>query len=254
MALFTDGCISGVEDLAAQDSQLLNVASVEGIDVTQKLALAQNDLALELTTVLGRLRYAGQFPWMATSQDVGSVVVTPALKLWHTFRALELVYGEAYNSQLNDRYAGKRDRFHEQARGAYEKLIQIGIGIAAFPVPQAQTPSLVPAAGGLSDSTYYATVTWTNSKGEEGAPAVPAVLSTSGTTFVVQPGMAPQIAAGWNAYVGTAPDAMTLQNGTPIGPGGTWTQPETLATGGRAPGRGQSPTYLKPAPRMLQRG
>ena len=41
------------------------------------------------------------------------VVVTPPLKLWHTFRTLEMVYGDAYNSQLNDRYAGKRDEFHE---------------------------------------------------------------------------------------------------------------------------------------------
>ena len=36
MALFTDGPISCIEDLTAQDSQLLNVASVEGIDMTQK--------------------------------------------------------------------------------------------------------------------------------------------------------------------------------------------------------------------------
>lgn len=44
MALFTDGVPSTVEDLAAVDSQLLNVAHAEGIDVTQKLTLAQIDL------------------------------------------------------------------------------------------------------------------------------------------------------------------------------------------------------------------
>ena len=34
MALFTDGPASSIEDLAAQDSQVLNVASSEGIDLT----------------------------------------------------------------------------------------------------------------------------------------------------------------------------------------------------------------------------
>ena len=254
MALFIDGCISGVEDLTAQDSQLLNVASVEGIDVTQKSALAQEELAMELTTLLTRLSHAGRFPWMAPAPSVGSVVVTPALRLWHTFRVLEMVYSEAYNGQLNDRYAGKRDQFHDQVKVARERLIQTGVGIAAYPVPQASTPNLIPAAGGLPDNTYYVTVAWTNSKGEEGAPAVPAAISTSGSTFVAQPGAAPEIATGWNVYAGTDPAAMTLQNGAAIGMDRTWTEPDALVTGGRAPGRGQPPTYLKPVPRMIQRG
>jgi hypothetical protein len=38
MALFTDGPVAGMEDLMAQDTQLTNVANVEGIDVTQKRA------------------------------------------------------------------------------------------------------------------------------------------------------------------------------------------------------------------------
>ena len=52
MALFTDGPISCIEDLTAQDSQLLNVASVEGIDTTQKMAIAQEELAMDLIGVL----------------------------------------------------------------------------------------------------------------------------------------------------------------------------------------------------------
>ena len=43
MALFMDGPISNIDDLAGQDSQLLDVANVEGIDVTRKLALAQDE-------------------------------------------------------------------------------------------------------------------------------------------------------------------------------------------------------------------
>jgi hypothetical protein len=58
---------------------------------------------------------------------------------------------------------------------------------------------------------------------------------------------------GWNVYVGIGPDAMTLQNGSPIAIAHTWLQPAFLAAG-PPPGPGQSPTYLKPVPRMIQRG
>ena len=45
MALFTDGPISSIEDLRGTTPQLLDVASAEGIDVTRKLALAQDEIA-----------------------------------------------------------------------------------------------------------------------------------------------------------------------------------------------------------------
>jgi hypothetical protein len=48
MALFTDGPASNIEDLAAHDSQLLTIAKSEGIDVTVKLALAQEAVGIEL--------------------------------------------------------------------------------------------------------------------------------------------------------------------------------------------------------------
>jgi hypothetical protein len=259
MALFTDGPVSSIEEMTARDSQLLTVANVEGIDVAQKLTLAQDEIALELNTLLTRLTYVNQLFWTTPQPNIGSVVVTPPLKLWHTLRTLELVYCDAYNSQLNDRYAGKRDQFHEMAKWAYEELVEAGIGIASFPLPEAATPQVAPAAGTppnivLPDGTYYVTMAWTNVQGEEGACAIPATLDTSTSTLVVQPGTPPQGATGWNVYVGIAPDAMSLQNGGPIAAGQTWLQPGVLVAGGRAPGSGQSPSYLKPVPRMIQRG
>jgi hypothetical protein len=72
--------------------------------------------------------------------------------------------------------------------------------------------------------------------------------------MLVQPAGAPPVTAmGWNVYVGTGPDSMTLQNASPVAIGHTWLQPATLAAG-RPPGPGQSPSYLKPVPRMIQRG
>jgi hypothetical protein len=248
-----------MEDLTAQDSQLLDVASVEAIDVTQKLALAQDELALELNALLTRLSYVDQLFWLAPQPNLGSVVVTPALKLWHAFRSLEMVYSDAYFSQLNDRYAGKRDQFHLRAGWAYETLVAAGIGVASVPVPRAAIPAVTAAAAPspgtpLPDGTYYATVAWVNAAGEEGACAIPATIATSGSSLLVQPaGAPPKTAAGWNVYVGIGPDSMALQNGSPIAIGQTWLQPVALAPG-RSPGPGQSPSFLKPVPRVIQRG
>src|SRR5450432_360793 len=115
MALFTDGPASSIEDMTARDSQLLTVANVEGIDVTQKSALAQDEIALELSIMLSSLSYVNQPIWTTPQATIEGVVVTAALKMWHTLRALELVYRDAYNNELNDRYAGKRDQFREMA-------------------------------------------------------------------------------------------------------------------------------------------
>jgi hypothetical protein len=259
MALFTDGPVSSIEEMSARDSQLLTVASVEGIDVTQKIGLAQDEIALELGTLLTGLSYGEQPFWTAPQANLGSVVVTPALKLWHTLRTLELVYSDAYNSQLNDRYAGKRDQFREMAKGAYDQLVQSGIGMASCPVPRADVPEVtttvvLPPALPLPDGTYYATMSWTNRQGEEGVCAIPTAITTTMCTIAVTPGTAPTNATGWNVYMGTTPDSLSIQNDAPIATGEQWLQPSTLAAGGRAPGSGQSPSYVRPVPRVIQRG
>lgn len=257
MALFMDGPPSSIDDLSAQDTQLLNVSQVERIDVTQKLALAWDELGLELYTMLNQFGTENWFFWLPPRPNLAIVVVTPSLKLWHTFRSLEMVYEDAYNSQLNDRYAGKRDFFHERAAWASQKLAAIGIGIAAVPIAKASMPSAtaVAAAGApLTDGTYYVTSAWVNRNGEEGAAADAADVSTIAGTFAVQQGPAPQNATGWNVYAGTDPDGLTLQNGAVLTVGQTWVQPVPLATGGRAPGTGQAPSYLKVIAQVIQRG
>jgi hypothetical protein len=254
MPLFTDGPISSIDDLSAQDSQLLSVASVEGIDVTQKLALAQEELAMELHTLLMRFRYADQYFWLAPRLRLDAVVVTPPLKLWNTARALEMVYADAYNSQLNDRYAGKRDQFHALAKWGFEKLVQTGLGIAAQPLPRPAMPILAASPGTLPDGAYYVAMAWASSGGEEGAASVPNTINTASSTFSVQPGPAPDAATGWNVYAGTSPDAMIRQNASLLQPGQNWTAPSALTNTGKAPGDGQRPTYFQPIPRIIQRG
>jgi len=254
MALFTDGPISSIEDLTAQDSQLLNVASVEGIDVTQKIALAQEQVEMDLIGALKRLGWADQLLWQSPRPQLDMVVITPSLKLWHTALSLNLVYADAFNSQLNDRYAGKRDQFQELARWAYGKLIEIGLGVAGTPLPKPAVPTVTPFPGTLADNLYYVTMTWVNRGGQEGSPATATTFAATSSTFLVEPAPAPTAATGWNVYIGLSPDAMYLQNSSPLSTGQTWEQPASLVQTGRLPGKGQMPDYLRPLPRILQRG
>jgi hypothetical protein len=260
MALFTDGAVTSIEDLRGHDTQLLNVATVEGIDVTRKLALAAEELCIEVAGLLDQLRtppgiyeVAGLLGGLNTPPAIQQVVVTPPLKLWHIFRTLEMVYGDAYNSQLNDRYAGRRDEYHEMAKWAYNQVIRSGLGITSNPVKQAATPVPRPSSGGLADGTYYVAIAWTNVAGEEGASSAPATIQVSGSSFAVQTTAPPNV-KGWNVYCGTSPATMTMQNSATLALGQTWEQPDTLSTTGRLAGNGQAPSYRLPVPRTIQRG
>ena len=255
MALFTDGPPSCIEDLSAQDSQLLNIANAEGIDVTQKLRLAHEQLGVQLYSMLSATRGIDCDTWLQMRPNLSMIAVTPPLKLWHTYRALEMFYADAYNCQLNDRYAGRRDQFHGLARGAHERLLQIGLGMVTIPIAKAETPTATPAVGTpLPDGTYYVTLAWVNRLGEEGSAAVPIDVETVGSTILVQPGPVPVNATGWNVFVGVDPAVLIQQNSTLLGTGQTWLQYIPPALAGRKPGTGQEPNYLRPMPRVLQRG
>ena len=230
MALFIDGPISTMEDLTAQDTQLTSVASTEGIDVTKKLELAHEELGIELASLVG---------------DTSAVVVTPALRLWHTFRTLMLVYGDAYYSQLNDRYKGKREEYEQKARWAFDRVVQAGIGITMNPVRQAATPVVSAAPGAAPDGTYFVTMAWVNAAGEEGACAIPASLTIAGSGLMVAPGVAPDGVSGWNVYAGTALDAMVRQNTALLAPGQPWMSGGPLVTSGDTPGTGQDSEYTQ---------
>ncbi|HTT65831.1 MAG TPA: hypothetical protein VMG35_28470, partial [Bryobacteraceae bacterium] len=224
MALFTDG-ISTIQDLMSQDSSVLSTAQTENIDLSQKLAIAQNELGIELTTLLQRSNtYDWQF-WLQPDPQLNNIVVTPPLQLWHVFQTLMLVYQDAYFNQLNDRYKGKRDQFQQMAKWAMDKLIQTGIGIAADPIPQAAPPVLTSIPGGQSAMTYYASVSWLDAEGEEGQASNSSTLTLeAGNTLVAQPINQPANAAGWNVYVGLSPTAMALQNTSPLTVDQIWVQ------------------------------
>ena len=67
-------------------------------------------------------------------------------------------------------------------------------------------------------------------------------------------GARPGNAAGWNVYVGIAPDALFRQNAVPIDAGANWIQSTAPVLEGKVPNGGQSPNYSLAVRRVLQRG
>jgi hypothetical protein len=254
MALFTDG-ISTIQDLAAQDSFVLATAQAENIDLSQKLTLAQQQVGIELTTLLQRSdTYDWQF-WLQPEIQLNNIVVTPPLQLWQVFQTLTLVYQDAYFNQLNDRYKGKRDQFQQLAKWAMDKLIQTGIGIVSDPIPQAAPPQLTSIPGGEPAMTYFASVSWLNVENEEGQASGPSTLNVAaGFVPVAQPVNQPPNATAWNVYAGLSPTVMALQNTTPLALDQVWVQAAPITTLGQPPGSGQAPDYLRALPRVIQRG
>jgi hypothetical protein len=141
------------------------------------------------------------------------------------------------------------------AEWAYEKVIQGGIGMSQDPLPQASRPVVQAAAGSIADGMYYVSAAWTNGAGEEGAASLPATIKVSGGTLTARAASpAPSNARGWNVYVGASPQAMFQQNPTTLRLNETWTQTNPVTDSGRASGTGQGPNYMRPAPRIIQRG
>jgi hypothetical protein len=187
MALFTDG-ISTIQDLMNQDSYVLATAQTENIDLAQKLVIAQQELGIELTTLLQSSSACDWQFWLQPNPQLNNIVVTPPLQLWHVFQSLVLVYQDVYFNQLNDRYKAKRDQFAQLAKWALSKLIQSGAGIALDPVAQAAPPQLTSVPGGQPATTFFVSSSWLNVEGQEGQPSNPSSITTvAGTAMVAQP-------------------------------------------------------------------
>jgi hypothetical protein len=245
MALFTDGTISTLEELRGYESGLYDVASIEGIDLSQKLVLAHQELGVELTA-----RFFREQP-----EQLGRVVVTQPLHLWHIFQSLALTYRDSYNSHLNDRYLGKWREYQRMADWASRNLFETGVGLIEEAVAKAAAPTVRAVSGQGAAAMYWVRVAWVSAKGEEGCPSEPAVLAAAlGTVPEVEAVEAPANASGWNVYVGQSIEDSRLQNEQPIGIGATWRLPSSGLAAGRKAGQGQQPSSYVRINRVLQRG
>ena len=252
--LFRDSPAITIEDLANYESGILNTATSEDINLTVKITLATSEVGLQLESQFLPLSATNSAP--SGRITLGNIVVTPALRLWLTYHTLEMVYREAYFSQLNDRYKAKWSEYQDLSTSASALLFQIGVGTTLDPIPQADQPALSLAPGSLTAGKYFVEVSWLSANGDEGAPSkLSAIDVPSGDTLQAQAVNPPTTAVSWNVYAGTTPAALYLQNSTPLAIGANWIAPDSaLLAIGPTPGTGQEAVYLSPSPRILLRG
>jgi hypothetical protein len=256
MALLTDGSPNDTEALRVYETSILDVASVEIIDLEAKLGLATEEVSEDILDILlGHTQSPDPQSNIRRTIGVSDVVVTPQLKRWHALHTLEVVYRDAFNNQLNDRYRPKWQEYHELSRNARQHTIRFGIGLALNPIPKAVTPVFANVPGPGLATTYYVQVSWVSAAGQEGSPSD---LTTFGTdpggllsVLTVNP---PAVATGWNVYIGTSPTTLALQNAAPIPVGQAFVLPGTGLVAGRPPGNGQAADIYVIGGPILRRG
>ena len=255
MALLSDGNPNDDQALQAYESGILDVAAIEKIDLEIKLGLSTEEISDDvLNILLDHTRTADPQSNIRRMVGVSDVVVTPPMKRWQALRTLEIVYRDAFNNQLNDRYGPKVAEYHELSRQARDSTIKLGIGLVLAPIPQAQIPTLSTTAGAGAAATYYVEVSWVSALGQEGSPSeVTALTTAAGTVLVVQPVNPPAVATGFNVYIGMSADTLALQTATAVPVGQSFTLTGGLAAG-RAPGNGQMADVYVIGGSTLRRG
>lgn len=255
MALFTDGQINGTQDLQDYESSILEVANIENIDLSAKMALGQDEIGKQLLLFLLRKPFRDFKSAIRRTIGASDVVITAPLKQWHALKSLALAYRDAYNNQLNDRYLGKWNEYQQLARDAAADFFQIGVGLLADPVRRADNPVLSTSAGTAAGGTYSIAASWLNNGRQEGAiSGVSSITTADGLQVYVSAPAAPSNVTSWNVYAGIVPDVLTLQNAAPMAIGSTWVLPAGGLRPGTAPTQGQPPERFLVQDRLLQRG
>jgi len=254
MALLTDGNPNDTEALRVFETEILSVARVETIDLLAKLDLATREVSYEVIDILLD-RAADPRAGLRRVLGVSDVVVTPQMRRWHALHTLKVVYRDAYNNQLNDRYRKKWQEYRFLSGEAREQTVHFGIGLVSQPIPRGSLPvfSSLPA---LSPSTvYYVQMNWVAASGQQGSPSLMTTFQTpEGSTLVVEAGTAPAGATGWNVFVGLTDTNITQQNLAPLALAGSFVIPETGLIAGPAPSEGQVPDTFVTAGRTVRRG
>ncbi len=137
MALLTDGNPNDTVALQVYETQILSVAVVETIDLVVKLGLATEEISEDvLDILLDHTRSVDPESTMRRMIGVADVVVSPQMKRWHALHTLEIVYRDAFNNQLNDRYQEKWTEYQMLVKNARQHTMSIGIGLVLNPIPR----------------------------------------------------------------------------------------------------------------------
>jgi hypothetical protein len=214
--LFTDGTILTIQELREHDNFVLDVASTELIELSSKLAVAQREIGYEIQSFLTP-RYTGS--------ELNRVVVNQQLKDLVAAHTLSMIYRDAYNMHLNDRYLGRWKEFARASERGLLRLFQNGIGLAAIAVAQASKPDVTASPdGGLSSGVYVVQTAWEHLTGTIGEKSAPVLIDCAGGSLIVTAGTQPMNAIGWHAFLAVQDSAPARQNQAPIAPGSPWIQ------------------------------
>jgi hypothetical protein len=133
--LLTDGNPNDSVDLQMYESAILNVASIEGIDLDVKLSLATEEISETILDILlDHTRSVWPMANLRRTIGVSDVVVSPQMTRWHALHTLAVVYRDAFNNQLNDRYQQKLEEYR-----AFEKCEREHDQIRDWPVAQSRS-------------------------------------------------------------------------------------------------------------------
>jgi hypothetical protein len=254
MAMLLDGPPTTIDELSARDSDLLNVAVSESIDLTVKLRLAASDVGAAVESML--MSVAPSYGVIhACRPTLRHIAVTPPLKLWHTYTTLRLIYQDLYFSRLNDRYQAKMKLYSEQEAQSVDDLRTTGLGVVFDPLPQALAPSIAIVQTSDTGGTLYLAVSFVNGRDEEGLISVPIEADTSdGSATSVTLAALADNAVGWNLYAGLDPGALMRQNSETLDPMASVAMAPGRLTNGPKPGTGQHANSFYPVPRRILRG
>lgn len=220
--LFTDGTILTIQELREHDNFVLDVASTESIELSSKLVVAQREIGYELRSFL--VTRSG-------SDDLSRVVVDQALRDLIAIHALSIVYRDAYNSHLNDRYLGRWKEFAAASGRDLLRFLRNGVGIAAVPVPQPSNPDVTASPnGGLAPGAYWVQIVWRHLTGAIGERSAPVLIDCPGGSVVVHPGRLPNNITAWHVFIGGQDSVPSRQNVEPLTADAIWTQGAALRT------------------------
>lgn len=253
MGLWKTETTAGIEALRARESEVLEVAGSEGIDLDEKRRLG----FAEIGGRLGRFLDEEDPDAAGTREEqVDRVVVTEPLKRWHESLVLALVYRDAHHRQMGERFQGKLRIYEEQQAEAERDLFEGGVGVVRQPLPAPEAPKVRSIPGGESGGSVVIAITWVGADGleSERSNAVLFPGGANGACQVEAPEAPPEGASGWNVYAGEAESELFLQNAVPLATNASWELPASVVSTGKRPGEGQRPDYYVKRQRRLRRG
>ena len=252
MALFTDGNIAELNDLRAYESGILDLAANEGIDLGAKLSLAHREIGLEILSFLVTQGYG-----VAKQRGLENVIVTEPILHSEVMWTLSLIYRDAFNSQLNDRYGAKWNQYTDLARRGLRQYFEIGIGLTASPIgkPEPPTVSVIPGPSRAA-STYSVQVAACGLNGFTGAlsDSLTVHCRDNASIMVQLGGVLPERSSGWILYVGEGDSDPKRQNVTPLEENAVWTCPDSGTVQDLPSIQVQRPEFWAVQQRRLLRG